>query len=83
MGDSFESKLFKQTLQRVFLREATSGQLKMGFNAILEVKVSDFKIFLVSVPRLYFFRADFERIENRRRLGLLRKSERSKSLRFR
>uniref|UniRef100_A0A915KNH3 Protein transport protein SEC23 n=1 Tax=Romanomermis culicivorax TaxID=13658 RepID=A0A915KNH3_ROMCU len=39
IGDSFESKLFKQTLQRVFLRD-TGGQLKMGFNGILEVKTS-------------------------------------------
>lgn len=39
MGDSFESKLFKQTLLRAFARDS-NGHLKMGFNAILEVKTS-------------------------------------------
>jgi protein transport protein SEC23 len=39
MGDSFNSSLFKQTYQRVFAVDQ-KGDLKMGFNATLEVKVS-------------------------------------------
>ncbi|CAI2352439.1 unnamed protein product [Caenorhabditis sp. 36 PRJEB53466] len=38
MGDSFNSSLFKQTYQRSFDKDA-SGNLKMGFNATMEVKV--------------------------------------------
>jgi protein transport protein SEC23 len=38
MGDSFNSSLFKQTYQRVFEKDS-SGNLKMGFNATMEVKV--------------------------------------------
>ncbi|CAI4223399.1 unnamed protein product [Auanema sp. JU1783] len=37
MGDSFNSSLFKQTYQRSFEKSA-NGQLKMGFNATMEVK---------------------------------------------
>lgn len=36
MGDSFNSSLFKQTYQRVFEKDA-NGNLKMGFNATMEV----------------------------------------------
>ncbi|XP_055852860.1 protein transport protein Sec23A isoform X1 [Episyrphus balteatus] len=39
MGDSFNSSLFKQTFQRVFARDQRSD-LKMAFNANLEVKCS-------------------------------------------
>ncbi|XP_044728567.1 protein transport protein Sec23A isoform X3 [Chrysoperla carnea] len=39
MGDSFNSSLFKQTFQRVFLRDQRND-LKMAFNGILEVKCS-------------------------------------------
>lgn len=39
MGDSFNSSLFKQTYQRVFATDP-KNDLKMGFNALLEVKVS-------------------------------------------
>jgi protein transport protein SEC23 len=39
MGDSFNSSLFKQTYQRVFAVDQ-KGDLKMGFNATLEVKCS-------------------------------------------
>lgn len=39
MGDSFNSSLFKQTFQRVFVRDQ-KGDLKMAFNATLEVKCS-------------------------------------------
>lgn len=39
MGDSFNSSLFKQTYQRVFAVDAASN-LKMAFNATLEVKCS-------------------------------------------
>lgn len=39
MGDSFNSSLFKQTFQRVFAKDA-KGDLKMAFNATLEVKTS-------------------------------------------
>lgn len=39
MGDSFNSTLFKQTYQRVFARDS-KGDLKMGFNATVEVKCS-------------------------------------------
>lgn len=39
MGDSFNSSLFKQTFQRVFTKDA-KGDLKMAFNATLEVKTS-------------------------------------------
>jgi len=39
MGDSFNSSLFKQTFQRVFGKD-TKDDLKMAFNAILEVKTS-------------------------------------------
>lgn len=39
MGDSFNSSLFKQTYQRVFAVDS-HGELKMAFNATLEVKCS-------------------------------------------
>lgn len=39
MGDSFNSSLFKQTFQRVFARDGRND-LKMAFNATLEVKCS-------------------------------------------
>jgi protein transport protein SEC23 len=39
MGDSFNSSLFKQTFQRVFVRDS-KNDLKMAFNATLEVKCS-------------------------------------------
>jgi len=39
MADSFNSSLFKQTFQRVFSKDE-SDQLKMAFNAQLEVKCS-------------------------------------------
>lgn len=39
MGDSFNSSLFKQTFQRVFTRNER-GELRMGFNASVEVKTS-------------------------------------------
>ncbi|KAG8037119.1 hypothetical protein G9C98_004441 [Cotesia typhae] len=39
MGDSFNSSLFKQTFQRVFAKDAKKD-LKMAFNATLEVKTS-------------------------------------------
>lgn len=39
MGDSFNSSLFKQTFQRVFARDP-KNDLKMAFNATLEVKCS-------------------------------------------
>ncbi|KAG9430916.1 protein transport protein Sec23A isoform X1 [Apis florea] len=39
MGDSFNSSLFKQTFQRVFAKDH-KGDLKMAFNATLEVKTS-------------------------------------------
>lgn len=39
MGDSFNSSLFKQTFQRVFGRDQ-KNDLKMAFNATLEVKCS-------------------------------------------
>lgn len=39
MGDSFNSSLFKQTYQRVFATDP-KNDLKMGFNALLEVKCS-------------------------------------------
>jgi len=39
MGDSFNSSLFKQTFQRVFATDP-KNDLKMGFNATLEVKCS-------------------------------------------
>jgi len=39
MADSFNSALFKQTFQRVFSKDDTD-QLKMAFNATLEVKCS-------------------------------------------
>ncbi|KAK6028360.1 Sec23/Sec24 trunk domain protein [Ostertagia ostertagi] len=40
MGDSFNSSLFKQTYQRAFDKDA-NGQLKMGFNATMEVKTGN------------------------------------------
>ncbi|KAL3072501.1 hypothetical protein niasHS_017475 [Heterodera schachtii] len=40
MADSFDSTLFKQTFQKVFEKDA-DGNLKMTFNATLEVKVSN------------------------------------------
>ncbi|ODM96276.1 Protein transport protein Sec23B [Orchesella cincta] len=40
MGDSFNSTLFKQTYQRVFNRNENNSNLKMAFNATLEVKTS-------------------------------------------
>lgn len=39
MGDSFNSSLFKQTFQRVFVKDA-KNELKMAFNGTLEVKCS-------------------------------------------
>lgn len=39
MGDSFNSSLFKQTFQRVFTKDP-KRDLKMAFNATLEVKTS-------------------------------------------
>ncbi|XP_059095381.1 protein transport protein Sec23A-like isoform X2 [Tigriopus californicus] len=39
MGDSFNSSLFKQTFQRVFVKDA-NDHFKMAFNATLEVKCS-------------------------------------------
>lgn len=39
MGDSFNSSLFKQTFQRVLARDHENN-LKMAFNANLEVKTS-------------------------------------------
>ncbi|XP_059475345.1 protein transport protein Sec23A isoform X1 [Neocloeon triangulifer] len=39
MGDSFNSTLFKQTFQRVFVRDHKQD-FKMAFNAVLEVKTS-------------------------------------------
>ena len=39
MGDSFNSSLFKQTFQRVFARNERN-ELRMAFNATLEVKTS-------------------------------------------
>lgn len=39
MGDSFNSTLFKQTFQRVFNR-TEKNDLKMAFNATVEVKTS-------------------------------------------
>jgi len=39
MGDLFNSSLFKQTFQRIFVTDA-KGDLKIAFNAILEVKTS-------------------------------------------
>lgn len=39
LGDSFNSSLFKQTYQRVFARDS-KGDLKMAFNATVEVKCS-------------------------------------------
>lgn len=39
MGDSFNSSLFKQTFQRVFVKDQNNA-LKMAFNGTLEVKCS-------------------------------------------
>ncbi len=39
MGDSFDSSLFKTSFQRVFAKDSKQ-QLKMAFNAVLEVKTS-------------------------------------------
>ena len=39
MADSFNSALFKQTFQRVFSKD-DNDQLKMAFNATIEVKCS-------------------------------------------
>ena len=39
MGDSFKSSLFKQSYQRVFSQNE-KGELRMAFNATLEVKTS-------------------------------------------
>ncbi|CAK1550439.1 unnamed protein product [Leptosia nina] len=39
MGDSFNSSLFKQTFQRVFVKDQ-KGDYKMAFNGTLEVKCS-------------------------------------------
>jgi len=39
MGDSFNSSLFKQTFQRVLTRDHENN-LKMAFNANLEIKTS-------------------------------------------
>lgn len=40
MGDSFNSTLFKQTYARVFTRNEQTSNLRMAFNATLEVKTS-------------------------------------------
>lgn len=39
MGDSFDSNLFKSSFQRIFAKDK-KGNLKMAFNAILDVKTS-------------------------------------------
>jgi protein transport protein SEC23 len=39
MGDSFNSTLFKQTFQRVFVRDQKQD-FKMAFNGVMEVKCS-------------------------------------------
>lgn len=39
MGDSFESNLFKQSFQQIFSKDK-KGNLKMAFNAIVDVKTS-------------------------------------------
>jgi len=39
MGDSFDSNLFKTSFQRIFSKDK-KGNLKMAFNAILDVKTS-------------------------------------------
>ena len=39
MGDSFDSSLFKASFQRVFTKDSAQN-LKMAFNAILEIKTS-------------------------------------------
>lgn len=39
MGDSFESNLFKQSFQQIFAKDK-KGNLKMAFNAIVDVKTS-------------------------------------------
>lgn len=39
MGDSFDSNLFKTSFQRIFSKDS-KGNLKMAFNAILDVKTS-------------------------------------------
>jgi len=39
MGDSFQSSIFQESLQRVFNRD-NRGQLKMAFNAAIEMKTS-------------------------------------------
>ena len=39
MGDSFNSSLFKQTFQRVFVKDSNDN-FKMAFNATVEVKCS-------------------------------------------
>lgn len=39
MGDSFDSNLFKTSFQRIFSKDK-NGNLKMAFNAILDVKTS-------------------------------------------
>ena len=39
MGDSFNSSLFKQTFQRVFVKDA-NDHFKMAFNATMEIKCS-------------------------------------------
>lgn len=39
MGDSFDSNLFKTSFQRIFTKDS-KGNLKMAFNAILDVKTS-------------------------------------------
>ncbi len=39
MGDFFNSSLFKQTFQKLFVKDQ-KGDFKMGFGASLEVKVS-------------------------------------------
>ena len=39
MGDSFNTSLFKQTFQKVFVKDQ-KADFKMGFGASLEVKVS-------------------------------------------
>ena len=39
MGDSYDSSIFKSSFQRIFAKE-DNGNLKMAFNAILEIKTS-------------------------------------------
>lgn len=40
LADSFNTAIFKQSFQRVFQKDA-QGHLQMGFNATLDVQVSE------------------------------------------